>query len=112
MTQIDINKFNAKFEFFSGDEVSSENVKKLIDVVKDNLGSYEIKQLETEENTNNDPSKIKYSFRLNIERNKQNQDGANQILEKIFEKKKYKVSIFYKEQNKLIDYITIEDVTQ
>ena len=114
MTQIDINKFNAKFEFFTGDEVSSENVKKLIDVVKDNLGSYEIKQLDTEENTNtnNDPSKIKYSFRLNIERNKQNQDGANQILEKIFEKKKYKVSIFYKEQNKLIDYITIEDVTQ
>ena len=38
--------------------------------------------------------------------------GANQVLEKIKERNKYKVSIFYKEQNKLIDYITIEDVSK
>ena len=59
-----------------------------------------------------DPDKIKYNFKLKIERNKVDEAGTNQILEKIGEKNKYKVSIFYKEQNKLIDYITIEDVSK
>ena len=34
------------------------------------------------------------------------------MLGKVRDDQKYKVSIFYKEQNKLIDYITIENVTQ
>ena len=46
MTQVDINKFNAKFEFFTGDEVTPENVKTLIGIAKENLGSYEINIVE------------------------------------------------------------------
>lgn len=113
MTQVDINKFNAKFEFYTGDEVSTENVKTLLNIAKNSLGSYEItpvKDPEKPEETN--PDKIKYNFKLKIERNKIDEAGANQVLEKIKEKNKYKVSIFYKEQNKLIDYITIEDVSK
>ena len=113
MTQVDINKFNAKFEFYTGDEVSAENVKTLLNIAKNSLGSYEItpvKDPEKPEETN--PDKIKYNFKLKIERNKIDEAGANQVLEKIKEKNKYKVSIFYKEQNKLIDYITIEDVSK
>ena len=113
MTQVDINKFNAKFEFYTGDEVSAENVKTLLNIAKKSLGSYEItpvKDPEKPEETN--PDKIKYNFKLKIERNKIDEAGANQVLEKIKEKNKYKVSIFYKEQNKLIDYITIEDVSK
>ena len=36
-----------------------------------------------------------------------NEEAANQVLEKINDKKKYNVSITYKEFNNLIDYITI-----
>ena len=96
MTQVDINKFNAKFEFFTGDEVTPENVKTLIGIAKENLGSYE----------------IKYSIKLKIEKGKTNEDGTNQILAKISDKKKYKVSIFYKEQNNMIDYITIDEAAK
>lgn len=109
MTQIDINKFNAKFEFYTGDEVSPDNIKALINIAKDNLGSYEIKEI-NDDSTTTSQEKVKYSMTLKIERNKNDENGANQLLEKIDDKKKYKVSIFYKDQNKLIDYITIDEV--
>lgn len=116
MTQVDINKFNAKFEFFTGDEVTPENVKTLIGIAKENLGSYEINIVEDSQNSGNttttDPEKIKYSIKLKIEKGKTNEDGTNQILEKISDKKKYKVSIFYKEQNNMIDYITIDEAAK
>lgn len=113
MTQVDINKFNAKFEFYTGDEVSAENVKTLLNIAKNSLESYEITPIQDPEHPDEtDPDKIKYNFKLKIERNKVDETGTNQILEKIGEKNKYKVSIFYKEQNKLIDYITIEDVSK
>lgn len=113
MTQVDINKFNAKFEFYTGDEVSAENVKTLLNIAKNSLESYEITPIQDPEHPDEtDPDKIKYNFKLKIERNKVDEAGTNQILEKIGEKNKYKVSIFYKEQNKLIDYITIEDVSK
>lgn len=116
MTQVDINKFNAKFEFFTGDEVTPENVKTLIGIAKENLGSYEINIVEDSQNSGNttttDPEKIKYSIKLKIEKGKINEDGTNQILAKISDKKKYKVSIFYKEQNNMIDYITIDEAAK
>lgn len=116
MTQVDINKFNAKFEFFTGDEVTPENVKTLIGIAKENLGSYEINIVEDSQNSGNttttDPEKIKYSIKLKIEKGKINEDGTNQILAKISDKKKYKVSIFYKEQNNMIDYITIDETAK
>lgn len=116
MTQVDINKFNAKFEFFTGDEVTPENVKTLIGIAKENLGSYEINIVEDSQNSGNttttDSEKIKYSIKLKIEKGKTNEDGTNQILAKISDKKKYKVSIFYKEQNNMIDYITIDEAAK
>lgn len=113
MTQVDINKFNAKFEFYTGDIVSSENVKTLLEIVKDNFGNCEITTIDDPENSEQtDPDEVRYNFKLIIERNKKDEESINQIIEKIEEDKKYKVSIFYKEQNKLIDYITIEDLTE
>ena len=116
MTQVDINYFNANFEFFTGDEVTPENVKTLIGIAKENLGSYEINIVEDSQNSGNttttDPEKIKYSIKLKIEKGKTNEDGTNQILAKISDKKKYKVSIFYKEQNNMIDYITIDEAAK
>lgn len=113
MSQVDINKFNAKFEFYTGNEVSSENVKALLDVVKDNLGSYEINLLENQENDEEiDEDELKYTIKLNIEKNNENEEGINKILEKVKDDVKYKVSISYKEENQLIDYIVIEEVEE
>ena len=112
MTQVDINKFNAKFEFYTGDEVSAENVKTLLEVVKNNLGSYEINQVNDNENSNiTDSSKIKYSIKLAIEKDKTDEDGVKQISEKIKDRAKYKVSITYNETNNLINTITIDEVS-
>ena len=112
MTQVDINKFNAKFEFYTGDEVSAENVKTLLEVVKNNLGSYEINQVNDNENSNiTDSSKIKYSIKLAIEKDKTDEDGVKQISGKIKDRAKYKVSITYNETNNLINTITIDEVS-
>ncbi len=111
MTQVEINKFNAKFEFYTGNEVTAENVNALLNIVKNNLGSCEITPAEGQENTEEmAPEDVKYVIKLNIERNSTNEDGMNQVLDMISDEKKYQISISYKEENKLIDYITIEEV--
>ena len=127
-TQVEINKFNSRFEFYTGDEVSAENVKMLLDIVKNNLVSYETIEEESQEDDDNtsdteemdsiedvndtydaseDSEKMK--IKLNIEKDTLNEDAVNQILEEISDNKKYEVLIFYKEANGLIDYITITE---
>ena len=54
--------------------------------------------------------KIRYNIKLNIERNKKDEEGKKEVLAKIKDKKKYKVSISYKGENQLIDSITIEEI--
>lgn len=103
--QTEINKFNAKFEFYTGDDVSSQNVKTLLEIAKDNLNNFEITEDENEENIGNK----KINIKLNIEKDKNNEDAIKQINEKIKSDSKYKVVITYKETNSLIDYITISE---
>jgi len=108
ISQVEVNKFNSKFEFYTGDEVSAENVKMLLDIVKNNFGSYEdinaqVTNVENEEET-------KCNVKLNIKKDVVNQEKINQILEKIENNKKYKISIFYKQSNGIIDYITITEI--
>ena len=110
MTQVEINKFNSKFEFYTGNEVSAENVKSLLNIVEENLGSYEIKLDENQENINEmSEDELKYIIKLNIEKDKKDEEGIKQVLAKIKDKKKYKISISYKEKNQLIDNIIIEE---
>lgn len=106
MSQTEINKFNAKFEFYTGDGVSTENVKNLLSVVKDNLGNYQITEVEDQQNSNNK----KVNIKIDIEKDKVDEEGINKILENIQDNKKYKISIFYNEANGLISYITIAQV--
>lgn len=111
VSQTEINKFNAKFEFYTGEEVSAENVKMLLDVVKENLKSYEFLDNEVSddiESTTTETNKI--NIKLNIEKDKIDEEGIDKILEKINTSKKYKVSIKYDETNGLIDYITITEI--
>lgn len=121
MSQIEINRFNAKFEFYTGETVSAENVRILLDVVKSNLGDVEITPVQessdnqntTTDNTNqNTEEETKETIKLIIEKDKENVDLANQVLEKIEDGKKYKVAITYKDSNGMIDYITIDEITE
>ena len=122
MSQIEINRFNAKFEFYTGDTVSAENVRILLDVVKSNLGNIEIIPVQetsdnqnttTSDNTNqNTEEEPKETIKLIIEKDKENVDLANQVLERIEDGKRYKVGITYKDSNGIIDYITIDEITE
>ena len=98
MSQVDINRFNAKFEFYTGNEVSSTNVETLLDISKSHLNSVEIS--ETGE------------IKLIIEKDKENIEQMNKALEQIEEGAKYKVLITYKDSNGIIDYITINKIEQ
>ena len=123
MSQIEINRFNAKFEFYTGEEVSAENVQMLLDVVKDNMSSYELINSETSETlgTSENPETSdnlsdttseddKINIRLNIEKDQINEQGINEVLEKIDTSKKYNVTINYQESNGLIEYISIIEI--
>lgn len=111
ISQVEINKFNAKFEFYTGEEVSAENVKMLLDVVKNNISSYELLDSETPENSDSIiVENNKFNIKLNIEKDKTDEEGINKILEKVNTNKKYKVSINYKESNGLIEYINITEI--
>lgn len=111
MPQVEINKFNSKFEFYAGDQVSASNVKVLLNIVKDNLGSVEITPINPENASGiiRDED-IKYNFKLNIEKGKSNEQDTQNVSDKIKENKKYKVSINYKDINGLIDNIVIEEL--
>jgi len=104
MEQLEINKFNSKFEFYTGEEVSADNVKILLDVVKNNINSHTINTstLEDEEN-----EKV---ITLYIEKNKINDESITEALEMIDSNKKYKVEISYKQANGLIDYVKITEL--
>ena len=111
MPQVEINKFNSKFEFYAGDQVSASNVKVLLNIVKDNLGSVEITPINPENaSVIIRDEDIKYNFKLNIEKGKSNEQDTQNVSDKIKENKKYKVSINYKDINGLIDNIVIEEL--
>ncbi len=107
LSQIEINRFNAKFEFYTGESVTAQNVKALLEVVKSNLESVEITPIEDPTVTN--PEDIKENIKIFIEKDKENTDLANGIISKIKDDKKYDVDISYKAENEMIDYITIKE---
>ena len=114
LKQIEINTFNSRFEFYTGNTVSGTNVKALLDVVKLNFNSVEYLTIEndnqnqsfTAENTNAETTEI---IKLNIEKDRQSIEEVKEVASKIGNQKTYKVSITYKESNGLIDYITITE---
>ena len=111
LSQIEVNRFNAKFEFYTGESVSAENVRTLVNEAKTNLASAQITPQETEEQENpNNQEEPKQIFTLNIEKDVPNEELANSILEKIKDDAKYRVSITYNEQNQMIQTITITEL--
>ena len=105
ITKEEINRFNAKFEFYSGTDISAESVKELIDVVKDNLESVNITPIETTQSTSSD--KVKESIKMNIKKDNQNVDLANGVAGKIDLQSKYNITINYNQTSGIIESITI-----
>ena len=105
MTKEEINRFNAKFEFYSGTEISGENVKVLLDVVKDNLESVDITPVNTTESTSD--NKIKENLKLNIKKDNENVDLANAVIDKIDSEKKYDITINYNKDTGMTESIII-----
>ncbi|MBQ2836445.1 MAG: hypothetical protein IJE68_06400 [Clostridia bacterium] len=108
--QADINNFNAKFEFYTGEEVSAENIKTLLGIVKDNCSGHTIMSIEPTEEMENEEVEQKSIITLHIEEGATNDEAVTKVLEEINDNKKYKVLISYKESNGLIDYITITEI--
>lgn len=98
MTQEEINRFNSKFEFYTGESVSYENVKMLLEVVRTNLKATE-KIGET-------------TTKLYIEKNIENSELVDNVLSTLDEKGRYTVIIKYDEKANLISYITITKVKE
>ena len=107
LSQVEINKFNSKFEFYTGDEVSAENVKMLLDIAKNNVSGHVIG---TVTNQNDENVQDRSNITLYIEKDKTNEESITKAVEEVKDNKKYKVLIFYKEDNGLIDYITITEI--
>lgn len=107
LSQVEINKFNSKFEFYTGDEVSAENVKMLLDIAKNNVSGHVIG---TVTNQNDENVQDRSNITLYIEKDKTNEESITKAVEEVKDNKKYKVLIFYKEANGLIDYITITEI--
>lgn len=105
MTKEEINRFNAKFEFYSGTEISGENVKVLLDVVKDNLESVDITPVNTTESTSD--NKTKENIKLNIKKDNENVDLANAVIDKIDSEKKYDITINYNKDTGMTESIII-----
>ena len=104
VTKEEINRFNAKFEFYSGTEISGETVKVLLDVVKNNLESVEVTPIENQNTYNNEE---KESIKLNIKKDNENIDLANGIIEKISSNVKYDITINYNKGTGIIESIII-----
>lgn len=105
-TKEEINRFNAKFEFYTGSEISAESVKTLLDVVKDHLESVDITPLNTASTSTSE--KIKERIKLNIKKDNPNVDLATGIKEKLEENEKYDIAITYNDKTGIIETLTIE----
>lgn len=95
ISEIEKNRFNAKFELFKGENLDSYNVLKVIDVAKENLVNLHVvsnQELKIElQKNNSDPEKV-------------------EIIKNFVEKQeniKYNIDIEYDETNGLIKYIII-----
>ena len=110
LSQVEINRFNAKFEFYTGDSVTAETVKTLLNEVAGNLKSVELDQIEYTDSSTSTEVLTRDVITVYIEKDSANQELADAILERIKDDKKYKVSIKYGEPNGLIESVTIEEL--
>lgn len=94
LTDIQINRFNAQFEFYQGEDVDITKIEELVEAVKQHLQS------------------VMYSSEeivLNIKMNSEDEDVAEELIEEIKrnETKKYTIKMDYNEENGLLEKIRL-----
>ena len=87
-TDIDKNKFNAKFEFYTGKEKKSEEVKKLLEESKTSLKNAQVSYSNT---GNTEGTKKLQSIKLIVEKDADKADLADSVKEMIEDSKTYTV---------------------
>ena len=109
ITKEEKNRFNAMFEFYQGEELEKENIQKMMDVVKNHLK--EIKIMEYEERSGSSAEAKPKTYLIVIEKDKQNEDLANLLLENLENSTnssdKYSVKIEYNENSGLVENIIL-----
>lgn len=109
ITEAEKNRFNAIFEFYEGEKIKIEDIKKMMNVVKDHLKEIKIMEYEEQKNKNEQPKPTKYL--IVIEKDKKNEELANLLISNLENEKKssneYNVKIEYNEENGLIKNIIL-----
>ena len=102
-TEIDKNRFNAKFEFYTGKEKKGEEVKQLIEEAKT---SFKSAQVSYSNEGNTEGTKELQSVKLIVEKDANEVELANSIKEMIEDNSTYTVEA-NKNSNGIIDTVTI-----
>ena len=110
ISETERNRFNSNFEFYEGEEVSKENVLKLIEVAKNNLDDIKVTKYKEDEYLDEEktqPAVQEYS--MLIKRSSKNDEVANKFYNTIKDsvKDKYNIKIEYNQQTGLVDSILI-----
>lgn len=103
VTEVEKNRFNANFEFYTGTEKSYEEVVKLLDETKECLKNAQVSY--SNDGNSADKKKLQ-SIKLTIEENNKNVEIVKELTEKLAENKKYTVEVT-KNSNNIVETITI-----
>ena len=110
VSEIERNRFNSNLSFFIGENLTSENIKDLLEVAKSNIKDVTIEETQEEKEEDRKLSQIT----MEIERNSQNEDAIARITETIEENKneKFSVTMSYDETTQLINRIFIKVINE
>ncbi len=98
LTQTEINRFNAKFEFVGAQNVESKEVVNIINSIKDNIIDVE--------------TSSEKQFRLKLDRSNSNQEKVNIITQYLTDEKskKYNIKVEFNQENGLAEYVVLNRV--
>lgn len=109
VTEAEKNRFNAIFEFYEGEKIEIEDIKKMMNVVKDHLKEIKIMEYEEQKRKDEQPKPKKYL--IVIEKDKKNEELANLLVSNLENEKnssdEYNVKIEYNQENGLIKNIIL-----
>lgn len=93
VTDLQRNRFNSQFEIYAGEEIEGKDVIELINIVESSLKSINVENSKT--------------LNISIERNKEDKELAQRILNVIKEEKKYNIELKYDNSTGLVSNIII-----
>jgi len=105
-SELEVNRFNSKFEFSTGNEVDYKRIEQLLDIAKDDLEKVQVAYSEDETKASNSKKNLK-TVRLTIQKGMKNYELAQSVLELMEKNKKYTVTLETNPDNGMVQYIII-----